>query len=314
MLDSSHAGAVADRFALGGHARLVGPVAFGRLGEIWRIDTDRGPFAVKQSRIAPDPEEAERDAAYQELVRAAGVPTPRVVRDTDGRVVAEVEGVALRVYTWVDVAPEDRRLDPVAVGRLLAAIHAVHLPAKGPVDGWYADPVGHQAWGGLVDRLAAAGAPFANRLAELVPTLVDVETLLVAPTVDLQMCHRDVWADNLRATPGGGLVIYDWENAGAASPSQELGVAAYEYGVGDPARIRALHQSYVDAGGPGRLRDPGDLTMMSAQLAHILQIGCERWLSATSDADRADNELWVREFLDDPVTVPVVEGLLAAVR
>ncbi len=314
MLDSSHAAAVAGRFALGRDARLVGPVAFGRLGEIWRIDTDRGPFAVKQSRTAPDPDEAERDAAYQELVHAAGVPTPAVVRDTDGRVVADVEGVPLRVYTWVDVAPEDRRLDPVAVGRLLAAMHAVRVPVVGPVDGWYAHTVGAQAWDGLVVRLDTAGAPFADRLAELVPTLVDVEALLVAPTHDLQMCHRDVWADNLRATPGGGLVVYDWENAGAASPSQELGLAAYEYGVGDPARIQALHRAYVDAGGPGRLREPADLTMLAAQLAHILEIGCERWLAATTDHDRAVNERWVHEFLDDPVTVPVVEELLAAVR
>lgn len=314
MLDSSHAGAVADRFALGRDPHLVGPVAFGRQGEIWRIDTDLGPFAVKQSRIASDPDEAEHDAAYQELVHAAGVPTPAVVRDTEGRVVSDVDGVPLRVYTWVDVAPEDRRLDPVAVGRLLAAMHAVHVPARGPVEGWYADRVGGQAWEGLVGRLAAAGAPFADRLNELVPTLVDVETHLVAPTDDLQMCHRDVWADNVRAVPGGGLVIFDWENAGAASPSQELGVAAYEYGVGDPARIRALYGSYVEAGGPGRLREPADLTMLVAQLSHILQIGCERWLSATSDEDRADNEHWVAEFLDDPVTAPVVEGLLAAVR
>ena len=134
------------------------------------------------------------------------------------------------------------------------------------------------------------------------------------PTEGLQVCHRDVWADNLRATPGGGLVIYDWENAGPASPSQELGVAGYEYGCGDPARVRALHTAYVDAGGPGRLREPADLTMLVAQLTHILQIGCERWLASSTEASRADNAGWVGEFLDDPVTVPVVEMLLGAVR
>ena len=141
-----------------------------------------------------------------------------------------------------------------------------------------------------------------------------MEGLLVAPTDGLQMCHRDVWADNVRAVPGGGLVIFDWENAGAGSPSHELGVAAYEYGVGDPERVRALYRAYVESGGPGRLREPADLTMVSAQLAHILQIGCERWLAATDDHDRADNERWVREFLDDPVTVPAVEAVLDAVR
>ena len=314
MLDPSHADAVADRFGLGPARRLLGPVALGRQGEIWRLDTDRGPFAVKQSQVAPEPDEAEADAVFQELVRAAGVPTPEVVRDVDGRVVSEVEGSPLRVYAWVDVEPEDRRLDPATVGRLLAAMHLVHVPAAGPVEGWYADPVGRAAWEGLVERLATADCPFTGRLSALVPVLAEVETLLVPPTDGLQLCHRDVWADNLRATPGGGLVIYDWENAGPASPSQELGVAAYEYGCSDPARVRALHAAYVDAGGPGRLREPADLTMLVAQLTHILQIGCERWLASTTDAVRTDHAGWVGEFLDDPVTVPVVEMLLDAAR
>ena len=314
MLDPAHAPAVADRFGLGSAQRLVGPVALGRQGEVWRLDTDRGPFAVKQSRVAPDPDEAEADAAIQELMHGHGVPTPAVVRDVEGRAMAEVEGVPLRVHTWVDVEPEDRRLDPVKVGRLLAAMHRVRVPAAGPVEGWYAEPVGKATWAGLVERLSAADAPFAARLESLLPTLAEIETVLVPPTDGLQVCHRDVWADNLRATPGGGLVIYDWENAGPASPSQELGVAAYEYGCGDPARIRTLHTAYVDAGGPGRLREPADLTMLVAQLTHILQIGCERWLTSRTDAARTDNAGWVGEFLDDPVTVPVVEMLLDAVR
>ena len=314
MLDSSHAGAVADRFGLGPGARLTGPVAFGRQGEVWRLDTQQGSFAVKQSRVAPDPDEAERDAAFQDLVLAGGVPTPAVVRDTAGRVVGVVEGIPLRVHTWVDLAREDRRLDPEAVGRLLATMHAVHVPATGPVEGWYADPVGQESWEPLVGRLAAAGAGFAGRLAALLPDIAEVESLLLPPTAGLQVCHRDVWADNLRATPDGGLCIVDWENAGAASPAQELGVAAYEYGAGEPGRIAALHRAYVEAGGPGRLREPADLTMLVAQLLHIVQVGCERWLASTTDEDRADNAAWVAEFLDDPVTVPVVDALLAAVR
>lgn len=314
MLDSSHAAAVAARFDLGTGARLAGPVALGRQGEIWRLDTLRGSYAVKQSRVAPDPDEAEREAAYQDLVLAGGVPTPAVVRDVDDRVVSEVEGIPLRVYTWVDLAAEDRRLDPETVGRLLATMHAVHAPASGPVDDWYAAPVGRTSWEGLVERLTAAGAGFAWRLGDLLPDLAEVETLLVTPTEGLQVCHRDVWADNLRATPGGGLCIVDWENAGPASPTQELAVAAYEYGCGDPARIAALHRAYVEAGGPGRVCEPADLTMLVAQLTHILQIGCERWLRSTTETERGDHASWVAEFLDDPITRPVVDSLLAAVR
>ena len=50
--------------------------------------------------------------------------------------------------------------------------------------------------------------------------------------------------------------------------------------------------------------------MVIAQLSHILAEGCRRWLAATTDAERADNEGWVREFVDRPLTRTVIEALL----
>ena len=88
----------------------------------------------------------------------------------------------------------------------------------------------------------------------------------------------------------------------------------FEFGLGDPDRMRDLFASYVEAGGPARLRAPGDLTMLIAQSGHIARTGCERWLAATTDEERADNAAWVGEFLDEPVTVATVEAILAAAR
>jgi hypothetical protein len=51
--------------------------------------------------------------------------------------------------------------------------------------------------------------------------------------------------------------------------------------------------------------------MPIAQLAHIAEEGCRRWLAATTDDDRADNEAWVREYLDRPLTRNVIASLLA---
>ena len=51
--------------------------------------------------------------------------------------------------------------------------------------------------------------------------------------------------------------------------------------------------------------------MSIAQLTHILSEGCRRWLQATTDAERSDNEDWVREFVDNPLTRTVIEALLA---
>jgi len=50
--------------------------------------------------------------------------------------------------------------------------------------------------------------------------------------------------------------------------------------------------------------------MPIAQLAHIVAAGCRRWLIATNDADRADNDAWVREFIDRPLTLGTITSLL----
>jgi Ser/Thr protein kinase RdoA (MazF antagonist) len=310
VLEPGLARQVAAAFGLGPGAELVGPVATGRLGRIWQLTTTRGRFAVKDSHLPVEPAEVEFDAAYQDTVRASGIPMPAVVRTPGGSPLADVRG-PVRAYTWVDLLPPTRQLDPAAVGRLLAAIHAVAVPATEPVDEWYVAPIGAEAWHGMVTALEARGAPFAARLAALVPAMLDVERLLTAPDA-VQVCHRDLWADNLLRTTAGELVVLDWENSGPGSPGQELGAALFEFGCGDPERIRTLHAAYVDAGGPGRVTRAGDFTMLVAQTAHIARMGCQRWLAADTDEARTDNADWVAQHLDDPITIEVVDALLRA--
>jgi len=311
VLTSRHADVVAERFGLGPAHDLVGPVARGRLGEIWRLTSTTGQYAVKESRTAFDPVECERDAEYQDLVRATGVPMPAVVRTVAGEVVGDCDGQTVRVYEWVDVEPENRRLEPAAVGSVIARIHAARVATPEPVDPWSAEAVGGDRWGDLLDRLRAARAPFAERLAAILPQVLEVESLIAAPT-EVQVCHRDLWADNLRASDGG-LMVLDWENCGPASPVQEAAVALFEFGCDDPGRIRTLAEAYAVAGGV-LPTTPGDFTMLIAQTDHIAETGCERWLVATTDHDREDNAAWVSEFLDDPVTAETVEQVLAALR
>ena len=73
-----------------------------------------------------------------------------------------------------------------------------------------------------------------------------------------------------------------------------------------------IRDAYADAGGPGRVLAPSDFAMPIAQLAHIVEAGCRRWLAATTADARADNEAWVREFIDRPLTRDVIDALLAS--
>jgi Ser/Thr protein kinase RdoA (MazF antagonist) len=313
-LNDGHVSSILAAFNLGSWGRQSdGPVASGRLGSIWRLDTERGSWALKHVGEIPDEDLAEllEGAAFQEAALAAGVPTPAVRRTRAGELIADCGGVRVRLQAWVDLHDPDASLDPVDVARLVAGLHRVDFAGATGLDPWYTEPVGAVRWSELVSVLRARHAPFADELDALLPELVAMEAYLGGPPRDLRTCHRDLWADNVRRARDGGLCVFDFDNAGLADPSQELALILVEYCTADPRRAGVIRTSYAEAGGPGRVEDPTDFAMSIAQLSHILVEGCRRWLTATTDAERADNEGWVREFVDRPLTRTVIEALLA---
>jgi hypothetical protein len=90
MLSARDADRVAVRFGLGRDAVLSGPVARGELGQVWRLDTIEGAWAVKEPFEAPSPQDAADDALYQEAVHRAGVPMPATVSTVDGHVTCDI--------------------------------------------------------------------------------------------------------------------------------------------------------------------------------------------------------------------------------
>ncbi len=308
-----NAAELADTFALGPAAKLSdGPVARGKQGHVWRLDTAAGRWAVKVPFHQSREDEVRTATAFQEAARAAGVPAPQVRRTTAGSVFATLEGRQVRVYEWVDLHGPDPMLDPAVVGAVVAAIHRVGGSDIRPLDPWYHEPIGADRWDHLVEQLAKAGAPFARRLAELRDELVALEAWIEPPQV-LRTCHRDLWADNILPTADGGVCVIDWENSGPADPSQELGCVLFEFARADPGRARALAAAYRNAGGPGTVDRRGHFSMLIAQLGHITEIAAADWLKPNPRSpSRADSAAWIGEVLDEPHTREVLESILRA--
>lgn len=304
---------IADRFALGAAPRISdGPVARGKQGAVWRLDTSDGRWAVKEPFGTSSEDQVRAATEFQEAAHAAGVPTPRVRRTTDGAVLALVSGRQLRVHEWVDLLAPDPLLDPELVGAAVANIHRVATSDPGEIDAWSHEPVGPHRWDELVDQLRAAGAPFAGRLADLRDELVALESWIEAPE-RLQTCHRDLWADNVRSTRTGGICVLDWEQCGAADPAHELGCVVFEFARTDPGRVRALTAAYDATGGPARLVRRGDFSMLIAQLGHITETAAGDWLNPNvRSPSRADSAAWISEVFDEPHTRELLDSLLAA--
>jgi Ser/Thr protein kinase RdoA (MazF antagonist) len=306
---------VADAFGLGRALDLTDPVARGELGEIRRLRTDRGAYAVKQAFDSLSPQdvvELETSARFHRACWEAGVPTPEPMLSTRGGVVADLDGEHVLAYTWLDLADPDTGLDPAVVGELLAVLHRVHGPARGPVHEWFEAPIGEREWKGVLKASRAAGAPYAERLADLLPQLLEVESILT-PMRGVQICHLDLWADNLRRTTEGGLCVIDFDNCGPADPSRELAMVLFEFGCGDAVRWRRLESAYREAGGPGRVTGRDSLALTVASLHHIGHRHLTMWLAGRDPEARARSLAGVDEFLGQPLLMTDVDRLVEAV-
>jgi aminoglycoside phosphotransferase (APT) family kinase protein len=146
------------------------------------------------------------------------------------------------------------------------------------IDPWFEAPIGRAKWKGVLEATRAAGAQHADRLAELLPALLEIETTLT-PMRPVQTCHLDLWADNLRRSDGRPFVI-DFDNASPGDPSREIAMVIFEFGRGDAVRQRTLFDAYLAAGGPGRVRGRADLGLAVAQLHHIGHRHLTMWLAA----------------------------------
>ena len=307
---------VSDAFGLGPARSLSEPVARGELGEIRRLETEHGTFAVKQDlepRDADDMVAREAGAAYHRACWEAGIPTPEPIRTPSGPFAAEIAGEHLLAYSWVDLEEPDTGLGPARLGELLARVHAVHRPAQGAVHPWFEAPIEWRQWKGVLKASRAAGAPYADRFADLLPGIVEVETIL-SPMAPLQTCHLDLWSDNLRRTTTGELCIIDFDNAGPGDPSRELALLLFEFGQGDAARQRRLYDAYRTAEGPGRVRERADFAMTVAQLHHIGHRHLTMWLAARDREARARSLAGVEEFLGEPFLLADVERIVEAVN
>ena len=302
---------IAEAYELGDVVEMTGPTR-GEQGQVWRLVTSTGEWAVKETFNELSESEAARIAAFQTAAQSVGVGAPAVLTTATGTHLATVDGTALRLYGWVDICGPDVSLDPAAVGRLVAVLHRTIVPAWGQPHPWYTEPVG-VGWDELVAQATDQQAPFADTLAALRDELGVLEATL-RPMAPLQTCHLDLWADNLRATAEGGLCLIDWDNCGPADPSREVALVLFEFGRGDHHRLRAIYESYLDSAGPGRVSGGADFTMLIAQLGHIGEMHLRRWLALPPGApERAREEAGIEEFLGDPLRRSTIDDILHAV-
>jgi Ser/Thr protein kinase RdoA (MazF antagonist) len=282
----------------------------GALGQIWRLDVGQARYALKEIFAEP-PSEAliEAELAFARRAAEAGVRLPASHPDREGRyLLAAPGGTWLRLYGWIDLRPVQptAHTTPRELGALLARLHqcapatAVE-PGGGPPDHWYHHiPAAHE-WA----QPSASGAPWAPRLADRLTTLPELSaTLAPADPAELILCHRDLHPENILADPAGSLTVVDWDNLGPAAPGRELARVLFDWfcdgAIPDLDAMRGMYEAYLREGGPGRITEPADFTMLLACRLNFLLVQAR--VAIDPRAEQRHRE-WAEREIDEALRI-----------
>lgn len=293
----------------------------GALGQIWRLDAGPARYALKEIFAEP-PSEAliEAELAFARRAAKVGVRLPASHPDRAGRhLLTAPGGTWLRLYDWVDLRPVDLRAHatPRELGTLLARLHrcapatAVE-PGGGPPDPWYHRVPALHEWA----EAAASGAVWAARLADRLTSLPELCAPVGPPDPDgLIVCHRDLHPENILADPTGALVVVDWDNLGPAAPGRELARALFDWFCDGPTAdldaMRGMYEAYVRAGGPGRLTEPADFSMLLASRLNFLLV--QLGIAIDPRAEPRHRE-WAEREIDEALRILPTPRQLADVQ
>jgi len=236
--------AVCGGFALG---RLVDAtsVAGGLSNDLWRVETDKGVFAVKVMVAHADRPEfaANLDAAFQVELRAfaAGVAMPEPIPNPDtGGCLLATDGRLARAHRWVDGDPVPLGTRAEAAARLLAQIHAAGERVEASLQD---SPWTAEEWRALAAQ-GADGHEVAREIVESADLLARLEEVVSGGTrPGSAVCsHRDLDPKNTMLT-SSGLVAVDWDAAGPVSAAREAVQVALDWTT-DPRGFASAMDAY----------------------------------------------------------------------
>lgn len=285
---------------------IVSPGPRGALGQIWLAETESRRFAVKEIFAEPPSEESIRaELAFARRVAGCGVRVPQSHPDRQGRyLVTTPDGRWLRCFDWVDLrqVAVDDPTTPRRMGALLACLHrqapatAVEPDGGGQPEPWYDHAPAPEEW----LALSFSGAVWAQRLCEQVKALQPMfAEVRPADPACLVTCHRDLHPKNVFDDDDGRFVLVDCEELGPAEPGRELARAVFDWCCNsesaDLDAARSMIQGYLIEGGPGRVTELSDFSMLLAcRLNFIL---AQARLALDTDAGPRHRQ-WARYEVD----------------
>jgi Ser/Thr protein kinase RdoA (MazF antagonist) len=174
---------------------------------------------------------------------------------------------------------------------------------------WYDQPPEADAF-----AAARGSGTWARRLDQRLATLADLTTLVTpVDSARLLLCHRDLHPGNVVGDTTGGPVVLDWDNLGPADPARELAQALFDWWCDphvDADAMLAMYDAYVASGGPGRVTEAADFTMLVAVRLNFLLVQLNAW---SDESLQPEHRAWAEQEIDEALRILPTPAQLAEV-
>jgi Ser/Thr protein kinase RdoA (MazF antagonist) len=257
--------ALCERLALGRPARMPCRVHGGLQHHMWRLDTDKGSYAIKQLSARVDLRQAgvrrhyNATEALAEGFAACGVPAV-VALKANGDYLQIIDDVGYLVHLWCNASalgPEQlSSRHVVKVARILARMHDLNLEFPGLERHSFDRQTGENILL-LVELAKNSDLPSADTLSRALPGFLEIVDAQGSATEQLSShlvaSHGDLDPKNVLWNARGQPAIIDWESARHLNPTYEMLLQALNWsGIWsrfEPASFRQFLAGYREAGG-----------------------------------------------------------------
>jgi len=302
---------ICDLFGIGIPQTPPHSVTGGLLHRMWRVETERGTFAVKvlNSEIMSRPSaklnyrisEKVAQAAYRNGIRAV---TAQTVGDAPW---VELDGQYIMVFEWVTghtLRSEQCTSEHVSkIGKTLLHIHSLDLVIA-DLEPSVVSVIPDETWRSHIEKARHGIACWGLEYKFLQNDVFNWSRLYEHATESLGqqfvISHRDLDRKNVIWTTENTPYLIDWESAGYVNPTVELIEVALNWsrnhdGTSNKERFQATVEAYIGAGGTlhGKVSDAvyGSLGGMLGWLEYNMHRSLDEDVFSAEDRELGHQEV-----------------------
>jgi Ser/Thr protein kinase RdoA (MazF antagonist) len=239
-------------------ADSIAQISGGLLHKIWRIETTKGKYAVKElNQFVLDYYYTPKNYILTEIIARSmlemGIPANVALLPPgdDSTPLFKSDNSYYMVFDWVEgqiLTPSKiTKQHAEIIGKLLARMHSLpksitaftlphFLEHYGPSD--KSDPHANQDWQSLISSIAPANPLFAGKLKKQLQSFLSLEEATQKLTFNecFVISHRDLFIKNV-SWLGLSPTIFDWELTCPVHPMKDLFAVAYNWSTQVPNKI-----------------------------------------------------------------------------